>query len=432
MDLQKRCGCLPPIEDKRDWQFTDTVACASFKTLPREYKSSLADILPVMDQYDSQMCTAFAGATFKYLIEYTDSNNRLLFSPAYLYSCRDDDEYQGDGDYLRNVLNRLVKKGVCFLDSFNCIGTYQEVRKQYCKNIDAYDTEAYPFRNSGYYKVTTINDIKKAIMSGGAVFVSYAVFNNWNVSSDGIIKMPYGNSYGYHCVLLVGWKQINGEEYFIVHNSWGTGWGNNGRGYIPVKYPFVESYVMLDDVHEVKFSTVEFSDIDTHWAKDYIERLANHGYVNGYKLNDATYIFDPDKSITRAELCAILSKCLDLTTISTNTFYDVQMDSWYYTYVQKCVAAKIVNGIGDNLFDPNGLVTREQAATMLFRAYNIPSLGDTYFVDSEEVSDWAKTAVATLGEMKIIEGYDTGMFRPKSNVTRAEICKMICAIIDYT
>lgn len=58
----------------------------------------------------------------------------------------------------------------------------------------------------------------------------------------------------------------------------------------------------------------------------------------------------------------------------------------------------------------------------------ITPLETTYFTDTD-ISEWGETAVATLGIMGVINGYDTGYFKPKSSVTRAQICKMICELI---
>ena len=81
----------------------------------------------------------------------------------------------------------------------------------------------------------------------------------------------------------------------------------------------------------------------------------------------------------------------------------------------------IVKGIGNNLFLPDGDITREQAATMLFRTYMAYGTGaymsETAYSDNDSISDWAKDAVRFCGNYGVMNGYDTGAFGPKDNYT---------------
>lgn len=68
---------------------------------------------------------------------------------------------------------------------------------------------------------------------------AYPVYANFKESyDDGIVPMPTGNLLGGHSSMIVGWKVIDGQEYFINYNSWGKDVGDDGIFYIPVEYPF--------------------------------------------------------------------------------------------------------------------------------------------------------------------------------------------------
>lgn len=81
----------------------------------------------------------------------------------------------------------------------------------------------------------------------------------------------------------------------------------------------------------------------------------------------------------------------------------------------------IVQGRGDGNFDPEGSITRQEAATMLLRAYAVfggtLTKGDIQvaFTDQEEMADWAKESVATLASWGIMNGLEDGSFDPLGN-----------------
>lgn len=86
----------------------------------------------------------------------------------------------------------------------------------------------------------------------------------------------------------------------------------------------------------------------------------------------------------------------------------------------------IVNGKGDGKFDPDGLLTRQEAATMLARTYEacmgiykaVPVLeGAPSYPDQAAISDWAKDAVTLMALWKVMNGMDDGTFAPQANYT---------------
>ena len=77
-----------------------------------------------------------------------------------------------------------------------------------------------------------------------------------------------------------------------------------------------------------------FSDIEGHWAKDYIEWSAANNIFTGYE--DGT--FKPDKKITRSEYVTIISKFKGLDNYpDTLNYYDVKADDWFYVYLNDLV-----------------------------------------------------------------------------------------------
>lgn len=115
---------------------------------------------------------------------------------------------------------------------------------------------------------------------------------------------------------------------------------------------------------QVGAAIIDFKDTSEHWAREYIGRLAARGVVNGMGDN----YYQPDTSLTRAQFLAMLAKTiygLDVSQTVPAGFTDVPAAEWYYNYINWGYASGIVNGIDEATFAPNDNITREQMAIML-------------------------------------------------------------------
>lgn len=165
-----------------------------------------------------------------------------------------------------------------------------------------------------------------------------------------------------------------------------------------------------------------FSDLEGHWAKQEIQKLAERGIVSGV----GNGIFEPDRTVTRAEFTKMLVTMLSLPQEKTDAFADVKSNDWYSGVVGAAYRAGIVMG-SDRLFYPNNSISREDAAVMLYRflKYSGTQLsGNTSFDDQNSISDYASEAVGALANNGIITGYEN-RFRPKDTTSRAEAAVMI-------
>lgn len=186
---------------------------------------------------------------------------------------------------------------------------------------------------------------------------------------------------------------------------------------------------------QVGSALVEFDDTKTHWAKDYIGKLASRGIVNG--MGDNKYL--PENTLTRAQFLTMLAKIdysVDVTKSPAAGFTDVASAEWYYNYVNWGFANGIVNGIDAKTFAPNASITREQMAIMLVNFANSEKLtlpntvtGVT-FTDDATINSWAKEAVNMVVAAGIIGGYPEGHFGPQGNATRAQAAKVIYMYCD--
>ena len=176
-----------------------------------------------------------------------------------------------------------------------------------------------------------------------------------------------------------------------------------------------------------------FDDVgQDNWAKKYIESLASKGIVNG---KDLTGTFMPNDTLTRAEFTKMIVSVLGLG-ISQNTFgfTDISADQWHYPYMVTAYENKILSGKSENMIDPDGSITREEMAAILARAlkYRNDADADKYntFADKGEISDWAASSVASVVKNGIMSGRPGNILDPKGHATRAEAAKVIYMVMN--
>ncbi len=170
-----------------------------------------------------------------------------------------------------------------------------------------------------------------------------------------------------------------------------------------------------------------FNDTQEHWAKQSIDTWSDYGVINGADSKN----FKPDKTITRAEIAAIISRLLALQNSSDISNYnDIKGSEWYVDTLSKCVGAGILNGSGEKL-DPNGKVTREMFCTILCRALYIEEEQElnVSFKDIGDISPWAKGYVYALINQGYINGVNPGILAPKADINRASVITLIDRII---
>ncbi|MBP1736477.1 MAG: hypothetical protein H6Q60_358 [Oscillospiraceae bacterium] len=182
--------------------------------------------------------------------------------------------------------------------------------------------------------------------------------------------------------------------------------------------------------------SVYFSDSDFQgyeWSATYADDLAAEGII-------AAGTFTASSSVTRAELVETLYQAAGAPAVDGSlTYTDVDASSSYANAVIWAETNGIVSGTSTETFDPDGIVDRETAITMVYRAFSALSItaetseGDplSSFSDSASVSDWAEAAVNALAGMNIIVGNGAGALNPEASVTWAELSSIISKALDH-
>jgi hypothetical protein len=141
-------------------------------------------------------------------------------------------------------------------------------------------------------------------------------------------------------------------------------------------------------------------------------------------------------NITRAEFAALSVQFYE--TVMQHAIVACQSFNFNDTddvNVEKAATIKIVDGMGNGIFDPNGNITREQAAVMLSRladaiGFILPHYAAQLFDDDDLISVWAKEAVMQMRTAEIINGMGDNKFAPQNLYTREQSIVTIMRLFD--
>lgn len=171
---------------------------------------------------------------------------------------------------------------------------------------------------------------------------------------------------------------------------------------------------------------VEFSDVAAdHWAATAIEYLAGKGVVSG--KGDGK--FYPDDLVTREEFTKIMVEAFRLHNKDAKAdFADVAPERWSYSYIASALEAGLITGVSETEFAPAAYISRQDMAVIIYRAAKLLGVnlsGNATFADSAAIASYAKEAVAKLAGAGIINGVENNRFAPTELVTRAQAAKIV-------
>ena len=155
-----------------------------------------------------------------------------------------------------------------------------------------------------------------------------------------------------------------------------------------------------------------FADTVGHWAASDVDFVSARELFTG----TAPQTFSPESATTRGMVVTVLARLAGESTDGGANWYD------------KGCAWAVTNGVSDGT-DPNGTVTREQLAAMLYRYFGSPAVsGSLSFADASSVSEYAHDAMQWCVNNGIINGMD-GLLNPQGQATRAQVSAMFARYI---
>lgn len=167
-----------------------------------------------------------------------------------------------------------------------------------------------------------------------------------------------------------------------------------------------------------------FSDVQKHWAQKSINAWVERGYVGGYPNGK----FMPDKTISRAEFCAIINRVFGYRQGSFLNFADVPTGKWFTQELDKAVAAGYLSSYPGGKMKPNNEITRQEVAVALTKVLSLPAVSqDLYgrFKDLGKPTLDEAMAINSVLNYRYMSGQTDELFAPHKGITRAELLTIL-------
>lgn len=187
----------------------------------------------------------------------------------------------------------------------------------------------------------------------------------------------------------------------------------------------------------ISFGVSAFAaDWETHWAADYIASARNAGWADMREKNN----FQPANLATREEVIYMLyASQLNSPTVllleasdDLSGFTDTDnINSKYLKAFQVLSGNNLISGYADNTLKPKANITRAEMAKLV--SYLIPStvLSEDFYGYADAIPEWARVDIERCSRAGIISGYSDKTFRPSNYITRAEAVRMIQSLREF-
>ncbi len=260
---------------------------------------------------------------------------------------------------------------------------------------------------------------------------SYSSYKNMNYAKKAVVgdnlvksvsKSKISNITELNSLLAAAIKEADKE------NPRGTGGSASSSGKGSIKDIPNSTNTDISKITE-PVKGVNITDMDSaEWAKEAVEALAKRGIVNGY--DDGK--FYPNNGVRREEFVKMLAMAIGMKEETLKCSYDdVPDDAWYYPAVAFCTDKKIVNGISGNEFGTGREITRQDMATIIYRAAisadkNLENVREyKAFDDESNIGAYALEAIKKLYAAGKLNGVSESVFLPNNICTRAQAAKII-------
>lgn len=250
--------------------------------------------------------------------------------------------------------------------------------------------------------------------TGGTSVASRVVDANGQLSS-----LPTSTRTGY---TFHGWYTQFAMGELITSSTTFTGHTTLFAQWIPIAVPEVAP-------EEIKFSDVSLDS----WYYDAVKFVSDKGLMG----STGSGKFSPNEDTTRGMMVTILHSLAGYPTSSNqNPFVDVISTDWYGKAILWALENDIATGKGEGVFDPKGVMTREQLVVMLYGYEKTFGSGEYTgttslpFTDADTISWWAKDAMTWCVSSDIVGGRPDGSFDPQATANRAEVAIILKNFVE--
>ena len=172
-------------------------------------------------------------------------------------------------------------------------------------------------------------------------------------------------------------------------------------------------------------SLSDFVDMPADWSTDALEKAFNNGLISGFE-EYGKWTIKPSANLTRAQMATIVNRAFGATDKGSLTgVRDVSSGDWFAEDMQRAIRMGTFKQ--DTYMRPNDPITRQEAFTVLARAFQLTSTNTNSlnnFVDGSRVASYAREAVSAMINDRYVAGSD-GYLKPEANISRAEFAKVM-------
>lgn len=243
-------GWMPDLPDQRDFAYKKLSLLLTIPSLP-PHIDLRHECTPIEDQGNLGSCTAQALVGNLEFLKKKTLGKTMNFSRLFVYyneRLNLNSVASDSGATLRVGIKMLVKLGDCL----EALWSYQIDQFAKKPSSIAY-TEALKHQVTGYYRITSLGEMKHTLMTGHPFVFGFTVYESLEtpgVTKTGSIPLPQSDEHvlGGHAVMAVGYDDT--KNVFLIRNSWGTSWGKNGYGTIP--YAYLENRKLSSDFWTIR------------------------------------------------------------------------------------------------------------------------------------------------------------------------------------
>lgn len=187
--------------------------------------------------------------------------------------------------------------------------------------------------------------------------------------------------------------------------------------------------LLLSPTGALGASPSDFVDFPNDWSTAAMTAAVDNGLLGG--VGDGRIA--PQGEVTRAQMAAIINRAFGAEKqASLSSYSDVAADAWYAVDMAKAVQMGTFSGTGNGLLEPDRAITREEAFSVLARAFALEAGDDSSlasFSDGAQVSSWAKGSVSAMVAAGYVNGSDGNRLNPQQTITRAEFAAVMSKIV---
>ncbi len=183
---------------------------------------------------------------------------------------------------------------------------------------------------------------------------------------------------------------------------------------------------------------LQYEDMLTHWGAYSAGMLGAEGIIVGEEIGGHFYFY-PDKILTRMDFIILANSIFGIKTkdsLADNPFYDTGVPDYMLRQAIAAYEGGLITGVpaGNNLYlKPFERLTRAEAVKILDNGLKLehPAREALSFSDTNDIPDWAVSAVQNLEAYGIIRGYGDNSFRPNEIISKAQASEMLYQVHKY-